>query len=468
MSRRPRTPPAIRDRLARESGFALPTVTLMLLAAMAIAGVAVSASIGGQAGVVRDQGTKTALGIAEAGAEQALLLYNRYGLVEEGEDPCAPLERTLEPDGWCGTRQATVNGSQVSYRVRPESTTMEPSGDTAWIEVEVVSTATLDGVTRRVDVTANSSAGQDFFHKSTVKSKDGITLESFAEIHAGAATNGDLVVDANAKQCGTATVGIGRELKGEGGYYSDTDCTSAAGEPEEDEIELPPVEQGQVTTENDNGNLFTKDRVSGNKHTACFDGHDGYNKPDESCGERELVIGSNSSVSLTGRVYSLCKLTLDSNSALYSAPGAEVRIYFDAPEACGYGEDPQPVRQLDLRSNSQIAPASGDAADLALFFVGSKNVETEILLNSNTAVKDAVCQQNFIIYAPYTDVQFDSESSFCGGVAAQSIHLSSNAEISNISGIVNYPLPLVAPHYEPSRFVDCRAEAVSGAPDEGC
>jgi hypothetical protein len=167
-------------------------------------------------------------------------------------------------------------------------------------------------------------------------------------------------------------------------------------------------------------------------------------------------------------VYSLCKLTLNSNSALYAAPGAEATIYFDAPEACGYGEDPQPVTQLELRSNSQIAPSSGKSSSLALLFVGSKNVETEILLNSETAVEDALCQQNFIIYAPYTDVQFDSNSSFCGAVAAQSVHLNSNAEIWNSSGIVNYALPLVAPHFEPSRFVDCRAEAVSGAPDEGC
>ena len=29
-------------------------------------------------------------------------------------------------------------------------------------------------------------------------------------------------------------------------------------------------------------------------------------------------------------------------------------------------------------------------------------------------------------------------------------------------------LPLVAPHYEPSRFVECTAQAAIGLPDEGC
>ena len=63
-------------RRSPEAGFAVPTVTLMLLAAMALAGVAVSASIGGQRGVVRDRDTKSALAVAEsgvAGADLALL-----------------------------------------------------------------------------------------------------------------------------------------------------------------------------------------------------------------------------------------------------------------------------------------------------------------------------------------------------------------------------------------------------------
>jgi len=470
MSRLPQTLPEL-GRRPGEAGFAVPTVTLMLLAAMAIAGVAVTASIGGQSGVARDQKTKSALQVAESGIEQALLRYNRYGLVPDGA-PCAPVGGTeVDADGWCPEVTTAVDGTPVSYRVRPASTAM-PSGETAWTQVEVVSTGTLSGVTRRVDFTANSSAGQKFFSKSAVKSQDGITLDSNAQVHAGAATNGDLTIESNARQCGVATVGIGKEKKGEGEYASDVECNTPGGEPEEEEIDLPPVNQENFATENDNERLFTKDRISAKgstKNAACFDGHNGAGQPDSSCEERQLLIGSNASVTLGGYVYSFCRLVLSSNSSLYITSDHDVRIYFDSPEACGYSGEAEPVMQLELLQNTRISTESGEAAGVSLFFVGSQNIATKILLKSETSFEDKVlCDQNFVIYAPYTDVELDSNTSFCGAVAAKSVHLNSNAEISTGSGVEGWYLPLVAPHYVNTRFVECTAAPAAGAPDEGC
>jgi hypothetical protein len=452
-------------RLSSEAGFAVPTVTLMLLAAMAMAGVAVSTSIGGQGGAARDRETKTALALAESGVERALLQFNEYGLT--GPTPCAPVGGTVpDAEGWCPEVNATVNGAPVNYRVKPTSSAM-PNGEIAWTEIEVVSTGTLGAVTRRVDLVANSSAGQDMFVDATVKSEEGINLESFAEIHAGTATNGNLTVASNAKQCGTTTVGVGKEMNGSGGYYTDIACGVAGGEPAEDEIELPPVEQGNVPNENNNSFLFAKDHISGNKNTACFNGFSGAGKPDASCGPRELVVGSNSSVTLSGNVYSFCKLRLKSNSALYIAPGAQVYIYFDSPEACGYEEDP--VTQLELLSNSRITPQSGKSGSVALLFVGSPNHATNVLLNSETSIDDPVlCTQNFVIYGPYTDIEMDSNTSFCGAMAGKTIHLDSNSEIWTSSGVGEFFLPLTAPHYVPSRFVDCVAAVAAVTPNEGC
>jgi hypothetical protein len=454
---------AIQHRLAPEAGFAVPTVTLMLLAAMVMAGVAVTTSIGGQSGAVRDQNVKTALAAAEAGVEQALLQYNRYGLVEDAA-PCAPVGGTApEADGWCPEVSTAVNGAPVAYRVKTTSTEMK-GGDIAWTEMEVVSVGTLAGVTRRIDVTASSSAGQGMFVDATVKSKDGINVASNAAIHAGTATNGDINLEG--LQCGAATVGIGKELHGKGGYFSDTDCGTLGGEPGEDEIDLPAVNQGRAATENDNYRLFTLDQISGNKNSACFNGFNGAGKADKTCGPRELVIGHNSSVTLGGNVYSFCKLKMDQNSSLYIAPGQEVKIYFDSPEACGYSSG---VTQLELQSNTRITPTAGNSGSAALFFVGSPNLSTNILLNSNTSVEeDVVCQQNFVIYAPYTDINLDSNTWFCGGMAGKTVTLDSNAQIWTSSGVQEFFLPLTAPHYEATRFVDCSATTVVGAPNEGC
>jgi hypothetical protein len=127
------------------------------------------------------------------------------------------------------------------------------------------------------------------------------------------------------------------------------------------------------------------------------------------------------------------------------------------------------VIQLELLSNSRITPVSGNASSVGLLFVGSTDHGTKVVLNSNTALQDPVlCSQNFVIYGPYTDIELQSNTSFCGAMAGKSVHLKQNSEIWTSSGVEEFFLPLVAPHYVSSRFVDCATAAPIGAPDEGC
>lgn len=460
---------AIYRRLASEDGFAVPTVTLMLIAALGLAGAAVTTSIQGQGGTVRDQQAKTALAVAEAGVDQALLQFNRYGMASESE-PCAPVGGgTPDAEGWCpevviNANEQTPNAGTVSYRVRPSGGEL-PSGDFAWTDLEVVSVGTLAGTTRRVDVSASSSSGQGTFLDADVLSKDGIGLDSNSQIHSGSATNGDITIGPNAQQCGPASVGIGKKLGGGGDHHSDIDCTGT-GTATEGEINLPPVNQGAAATVNDNDRLFGQDLISGNKADACWDGFDGNGSASGNCDARELLVDSNSSVTLGGTVYSFCKLTLKSNSSLYVNPvnPKTAKIYFDSPEACGYGDG---ATQLELLSNARITSTTGKATDVALLFVGSEDLSTAILMNSNTSV-DGPCEQNFVIYAPYSDIELDSNTKFCGAMAGKSIHLDSNAEIWTSSGTDNFFLPNTPPHYEPELFVECISTAATGAPDEGC
>jgi len=141
-----------------------------------------------------------------------------------------------------------------------------------------------------------------------------------------------------------------------------------------------------------------------------------------------------------------------------------VKIYFDSPEACGYDDG---ATQLELLSNSRITSTTGDSTNVAMLFVGSEDLSTNILLNSNTAV-DGPCEQNFVIYAPYTDIELNSNTKFCGAMAGKSIHLDSNAEIWTSSGTDKFFLPNTPPHYEPALFVECTVTSATGAPDEGC
>lgn len=452
------------SRLSSEAGFAVPTVMLMTVAAMGIATVGVMTSIQGQSGVVRDQGSKSALAVAESGTEQALLHYNR------GVEPC-----TTSVEGeWCGpVTGMSVNGGAVSYWARKGSGEECEVGNEVEC-VEIVSQGIFGGVTRRVDVFASTVSTEDStpggpFATAGVLSKETMSLDSNSKIHTGIATNGDVELKSNAKQCGLASVGIGKKMttSSNAKYYSDSKCTTPYSTVLQQELTLPPVNQGDAATNNDNGRFFATDYVSGNKADACWSGVKANGKSG-SCLKRELKVENNSAVTIGGSVYSFCKLTLRSNSALYVAAGANVTIYFDSPENCGYSSS---VTQLDLQSNSRITSATGDPVSVAMLFVGSETIPTMVQLNSNTSV-NGPCEQNFVIYAPRSNVDLNSNSKFCGAIAGKSVHLDSNAEIWAASGSESFNLPGVeipetAAHYEPFRFVECSGAAGS-LPDTGC
>ena len=259
-------------------------------------------------------------------------------------------------------------------------------------------------------------------------------------------------------------MGIGHQLGGPGsgsGYFSDTACTVPTSTVNHQELFLPPVNQGDAATNNDNGRWFSQDPISGNKNNVCWNGlkATGQTGP---CGARHLDIGSNSALTLTGSVYSVCKLTMSSNSALYIDASARPVLYFDSPEACGYGAG---STQLDIASNARITPASGSPAKLPMLFVGSPTISTRILLSSNTSVN--TCDQNFVVYAPRTDIEMNSNSHFCGAVGGRSIHLDQNAIISASSDSNGFILPNTAAHYAVDNFIECNVASAS-PPDAGC
>lgn len=427
-----------------EAGFAVPTVLFMILAAFTVASVGAVTSISAQRGTVRDQDTKTGLAAAEAGVSQALLHYNRVPTTEPNTcitSSGGTLYTSPPSGGWCAAVSGATEQGSFSYQVAP--------GDG---EIEIVSTGLSDGVTRRVDVTAKSASGQQVFADATVKSLDTMTLEANAEIRANAATNGDLVLSSNARICGLGSTGIGRSLQliSNAQHYGSTDCTGT-GTTINQPLSLPPVNQGDAATVNNNGNFFGVDPKTGG------------NKVTWTPATRTLKLKSNSSVTLGGSVYSFCKLEMSSNTAVYIAPGAAVSIYFDSPEACN---QPSGTVQLDLSSNSRITSSSGGPTNVAIYMVGSDTLQTRAHLDSNTQVSGA-CEQNFVIYGPRSDIEFDSNAVYCGAIAAKSIHMDSNARLYADNGAQSFTIPGAHEHYEPSEFIEC-ASAPASPPDSGC
>ena len=293
-----------------------------------------------------------------------------------------------------------------------------------------------------------------------------LDLDSDASITANVATNGDITMDSNSNlTCNYAEIGPGHNvIQGANAHYT---CPA----PAYGTTSLPPVNQGDVATNNSNGRFFSNlganpgDLISGGNGPSCPSGYIGTKRVCWNASTRHLWFrtGSTKTLTLGGTNYSLCKLTLESNSNLYVAAGQEVNLYFDSPENCSL---PNNTTQLLMESNTAISATGGGPANVAILMVGSDTLATNVILSSNTDVNQA-CEQDFVVYAPRTTLTLRSNSAYCGALAAKSIHLDSNANIRTSVLGSDFVLPNVADHFVGEEFVECSSAAAS-PPDAGC
>src|ERR1041385_5605897 len=104
----------IRQLIASERGMALPTALFATVASMALAGVAVMSSVDVQQGTQRDNGSKSAIGAADAGANVALLR-----LARESEELASAkcLGGATPSGGWCPPVTGDVGDVSYEYQV---------------------------------------------------------------------------------------------------------------------------------------------------------------------------------------------------------------------------------------------------------------------------------------------------------------------------------------------------------------
>jgi hypothetical protein len=427
-----------------EDGFATIAVIGVMTVALAFTGVAAIASVTTLRGSVRDEDSKLALAAADAGSVAAIAHQN--SIAASIEDPC------LQPgtggvlvnvapgaDGWCPPVTGSVDGATYSYQV-----TTDPGG-----ALRIVSVGSSDDVNRRIELRASDSAGSNVFADATLIGLDWINMDSNAVAEAGAATDGSISLNSNSQLCGSASVGIGGEVNGSS-QHRDFDCLSPPPPVTEEPLTLAPVQQGDVVTNNSNDRFFEQDLIGGQQSRVVWD-------PDA----RTLELKSNVSLTLGGSNYSLCKLKLGSNSTIYIAEGADVRVFFDAPENCGGETVP-----LEMHSNSRIIATGGDATKVALLFVGSDVISTTIKLSSNSQ-PSGDCSSEFVVYAPKTDIDVNSNVTYCGAIAGQSVNVDSNSVIESQQEATSFQLPGAGPHYTVDRFVECTTTS-PGTTGEGC
>jgi hypothetical protein len=454
------------SRLLRsERGMALPTALFAMIASLGLAGAAVISTVNVQQGSHRDSGSKSAIAAADAGANVALLRLKRDS-AELVSAPC--LEGATPSGGWCPPVSGEVGGAEYSYEIS------EVGAGCGAYDICIVSTGTGGGVSRRVEVSLTETVGGSSGEGEGEGGPEGligdgdIEIENNADVRVSVGTNGNVHVFNNGNVCGNIRNGVGKET------VIDNNGTQCEGYTiTEEDISLPPVSSfmpADIATNNSNYRLYQC--VSANNPEGCEE--DTYTGKWKSTipydpETRTISTFNNASLTLGGGDYFVCKLELKNNSHLIMADGAQVRIFFDTPENCGYSSG---VKQIDVSNNANITStgyqADEEKFDLpGLYVTGSDSIETITEWSNNSGTNE------FVLYAPRSHVVLKNNSVFSGTIAGNTIHVSENAIVKNDDG---YELP---PHLDPWQteggppvfaaqyYVECSGDP-EPTPNAGC
>lgn len=422
----------------------MPVVLLVITIGFALASVGSLAAISSIRNSGRDMSDKGALGIAEAGAQQALLRQNKVLTTPANSSArCLGLSATnsLIPtyagsDGWCAQQSGSVNGGTYRYQVRPDVVD-ESTGQRT---VQIVSEGTLNGETRRIAVDAAAATGTPVFGGGQVVGLNKLFFGGNAKVTGAMKTNADLTVGGSATCSGAATVGVGKRV-----VPSNTVCGSTV---TQTTTTLGPVDMGDVAVNNSNSRLS--------------DGSDTKVKPNQISWNptaKTLDLGSQSTLTLGGTNYLLCRLTMTGQSQLIVAQGAKVRIYFDTPENCG---QPSGYRQIDTSGGARLSVTSGNPDDLAFLMAGSDTRTTVAYFGGNSGT------QNYMtLYAPKTNIYMQGNSVYRGAIAGKEVDAQGSVQIFGSSSSLTF-MAAVELAYKRTRFVECRGAMPTLNPGTGC
>jgi hypothetical protein len=453
----------IRDLRRNERGMALPTAIFAMVASMGFASAAVISSVNVQQGSHRDGDSKSAIAAADAGANVALLRLNRYASAFSTATPCLGVSSntlvlsSVTADGWCPAISGKVGDSTYVYRSSPAvgSPTMT-----------VVATGTNGSVSRRVALTYKTTTVGSALGKEGVIGVDKVEIDNNADARVGVGTNGDIYVHNNGNVCGNIRHGIGKKATFEN---NGTQCSGYG--VSEGNVTLPPVSSFMPTniadpTYNSNYRLVTCSQTSPTKvPTGCqTDSYSSTWKTDEPWDPdtRTIYASNNTTLTLSGGDYWVCRLYIRNNSHLVMSGDAQVRLFFDTPEKCGLkaGE-----KQIDVNNNADVTatgyqPEIGKFNMPGFYVMGSPNFSTTIEFSNNSGSNE------FILYAPNSHIILKNNATYTGVIAGKTVHLDNNAIVRQDKG---FEPPKIggATIYERQSYVECTG-ATASPPNANC
>jgi hypothetical protein len=458
---------SLRALAAREEGIALATALLAMTIAFSIASAAVVFSVETQHGTIRDHNSKEAIAVADAGENVALGRLNQFAGALSGSSPCVGSNSGVlvvthtEADGWCPQLTGTVGGSTYSYRVGP---TTSSCSNTAGATTCIVSIGTSNGVSRRIDVALGASTVGGAFSRAGVVGQDEIKLENNAEVRTSVGTNGNVTLGNGASVCGNIRHGIGKKIT----FENNSSQCSGYKQMEGNEA-LPSVSSfmpASISSSNSDYRLVKCTQETPTKvPTGCQE--DAYTKQWQSTVpwnpiSRTIEPAQNSTLTLTGGDYFICRLLLGNNAHLIMGAGATVRIFFDTPENCGINAN---EAQIKVENNADITssgyqPGENKFALPGLYVMGSPSIPTSIVFNNNGGVNE------FVLYAPNSNVLINNNATYKGAIAGKTVTLNNHAKVEQDHGF-EPPQLGGAKLYTRQSYVECTGGSGS-PPDANC
>jgi hypothetical protein len=452
----------LRDLARSERGMALPTAIFATVASLGLAGTAVMSSVNVQRGTNRDSDSKNAIAAADAGASVALLRLNRYATAFSASSPCLGVSGSTlvlsgpAADGWCPPVGGTVGDSSFVYRATPSVV----AGGT----MSVVATGTAGSVSRRVAVTFKTTTVGSALANEGLIGLDDVEIDNNADARVGVGTNGNIHIHNNGNVCGNIRHGIGKKAT------FDNNGTQCQGyQVTEGNVSLPPVSSfipTDIATNNSNYRLAVCTQTSPvNLPSGCqTDTYNGKWSSSEpwNASTRTISSSNNTTLTLGGGDYFVCRLLISNNSHLVMADGANVRIFFDTPENCKLKSG---AKQIDISNNADVTstgyqPELGKFNMPGFYVMGSPTIQTTIEFSNNSGTNE------FVLYAPQTDIIVKNNAVYKGVIAGKTVHLENNAIVEQDDG---FEPPQIggATIYERQSYVECTGAAAT-PPNASC
>jgi hypothetical protein len=456
-------------RPADEAGFVMPLVVAVSAVLLLFATAALTSGLNATTSANEDREVKLSRQAADSGVEMALFHLNTVAAGQA--QPCVTRDASgnyamtgyTAGNQWCAPVTETLaDGSTMSYQISAE----EPVPNTSPQQVrrKIVATGTYLGAQRRLYTELLAVRGVVNGGIYGITARDQVMLENFAA--AGSVddtlhvrTNGDIILKNYALICGNATPGPGRtvtqERANDGNLCPGFSTAPAA-------TLLPPETFYDYGPEHDAA-WVTND----NSRLGCLPAGPAKDLCTQPSGitwdasKRELIVGNNATLTLSGSVYSLCRLNLKNGSRVYIAPrpsGSPIRFYFNSPSKCG-----GMTENIMIENGWGITNNNSDPTTLQFFVRGSTSETTKVNIKNNA---QGAAATPMLIHAPNSEILLENNAGMYGTLVGKTVHMKNSALLSNDPN-ANDNNQSAALVYQPTGHREC-SPVRSGAPDSGC